>query len=98
MHAECRTSAKRSGVGVETEKDGTVERVLLNPSNGKIAVGFRLRFMDKYHGEDIGGFDGKYNLKIEPTNCDAWAIDNEQGIYVVVHESLLKDIEDLGPL
>jgi len=76
----------------------TIERVLFNPRNGKLAIGIRLRFMDKYHEESLGAFDGKYSLKLEPTDCDAWAINNEDGVWVVVVNEFLKDIEDLGPL
>lgn len=76
----------------------TIERVLFNPRNGKLAIGIRLRFMDKYHEESLGAFDGKYSIKLEPTKEDAWAIDNEDGIWIVVHESVVGDIEDLGPL
>jgi hypothetical protein len=82
----------------------TIERVLFNPFSGKLAIGIRLRFMDKYHGEDLSlgafGEDSQYELKIEPGECDAWAIDNEDGIWIVVVTSLLEKagIEDLGPL
>ncbi len=75
----------------------TIERVLFNPSNGKLAVGFRLRFMDKYHEEPLANLDA-YCLRLEPEGCDAWAIDNEGGVFVVVPMSLIGEIEDIGPL
>lgn len=76
----------------------TCERVLINVGNGKLGVGIRLRFMDKYHSEALGKLAG-YSLKLEPDGCDAWAIDNEQGIYIVVAEpELIAKLEDLGPL
>ncbi len=77
--------------------DNTIERVLFNPNNGKLAVGIRLRFMDKYHSEEITTLDN-YSLRLEPTECDAWAIDNEDGIWIVVASELIGDIEDLGNL
>ena len=78
----------------------SIERVLFNPHNGKLAVGFRLRFMDKYTEEAIAAFQGNYSLRLEPTGCDAWAIDNEDGIHVVVPNSVVEKsgIEDWGPL
>lgn len=81
-----------------SEVPETIERVLFNPNNGKLAVGIRLRFMDKYHSESIGAFDGKYNISLEPTECDAWAIDNEDGIWIVVVTKFIEGMEDLGPL
>lgn len=75
----------------------TIERVLFNPSNGKLAVGVRLRFMDKYPDEPLGKL-GDYSLRIEPTGCDAWAIDNEAGIYILVPGDIIGKIEDLGEL
>lgn len=75
----------------------TIERVLFNPRNGKLAVGIRLRFIDKYASEDIGAIDG-YTLRLEPDGCDAWAIDNEDGVWLVVAAEHLKGIEDWGPL
>lgn len=82
----------------EKQPGETIERVLFNPKNGKLAVGIRLRFMDKYHEESLGAFDGKYSLRLEPTGCDAWAIDNEDGYWLTVTSELLQNIEDLGPL
>lgn len=78
----------------------TIERVLFNPKNGKLAVGIRLRFFDKYHSEDmsLGPFSEKYSLRLEPQEHDAWAIDNEDGFWIVVVNSHLEGIEDLGPL
>lgn len=76
----------------------TIERVLFNPNNGKLAVGIRLRFMDKYHSEDLGAFDGKYKISLEPTDCDAWAIDNQDGVWIVIVSEFIKNLEDLGPL
>ena len=76
----------------------TIGRVLFNRRNGKLAVGIRLRFMDKYQSEPISAFGDAYEMRIEPTGVDAWAIDNEQGIYVVVPTDLLGDVEDWGPL
>lgn len=75
----------------------TIERVLFNPNNGRLAIGFRLRFMDKYHEEPIASL-GTYSLRLEPFECDAWAINNEDGVWIVVHADLMKDIEDLGEL
>lgn len=75
----------------------TIERVLFNPLNGKLAVGIRLCFMDKYHEEPIANLDG-YSLRLEPGKCDAWAIDNEDSIWIVVTSDHMGEIEDLGPL
>ena len=80
-----------------TERPQSIERVLFNPKNGKLAVGFRLRFMDKYHSEEIASLEG-YSVTLEPNECDAWAIDNENGIFLVVHTGLMDGIEDWGPL
>ncbi len=76
----------------------SIERVLFNPRNGRLAVGVRLRFMDKYQSESLGAFDGEFELKLEPKEPDAWAIDNEFGVWVVVADALLGDVDDLGPL
>lgn len=77
----------------------TIERVLFNPYNGKLAIGIRLRFMDKYPSESMGAFEGKYELRIDPVELDAWAIDNEDGIWIVIpNDKYTKMIEDLGPL
>lgn len=77
----------------------TIERVLFNPVNGQLAVGIRVRFMDKYPERSLGAFDGKYKISLEPQECDGWAIDNEHGVWFLISNTkLLKGIEDLGPL
>lgn len=78
----------------------TIERVLYNPKNGKLAIGIRLRFIDKYPRESLGAFDGKYSIWLEPDQQDAWAIDNEDGVWVLVPQEFFSTtgIEDWGPL
>lgn len=77
----------------------TIERVLINIENGKLGVGIRVRFMDKYHQQDVSAFDSKYKVYVEPTEPDAWAVDNEDGVwFVIANGDLIKQIEDLGPL
>ena len=77
----------------------TIERVLFNPNNGKLAIGIRIRFIDKYPEESLGAFDNKYSLRLEPTECDGWAIDNQDGIWILVANGpLTTALEDLGEL
>jgi len=82
----------------QVSKQGeTIERVLFNPNNGKLAVGIRLRFMDKYHSKELANLDG-YKRFCEPQDCDGWAIDNEQGIFILVAKEFMEHVEDWGPL
>jgi hypothetical protein len=76
----------------------TIERVLFNPRNGELAVGIRLRFMDKYERQDMGPGFG-YTISCEPRDHDAWGIqDHGTGWWVVVTADLASFLEDLGPL
>jgi len=88
-------------VGVMAKKKPqTIERVLIGPG-GEMAVGIRLRFFDKYHCEPIAALTG-YEIRLEPSGVDAWAICNSPdplvGPWVMVSADNLKECEDLGEL
>lgn len=75
----------------------TVERVLYNPKNGEMAVGIRLTFLDKRLSQELGNLEG-YSVQLAPSAPDAWAIDNQDGYWLVVPTPLMRGVEDWGPL
>lgn len=84
------------------ESEETIERVIMNRSNGELGLGIRLRFMDKYPREDLGKMGG-YSISLEPSSLDAWAVfsgaDDSSGPWLLIsQQEIIDKIEDLGSL